>query len=323
MYHSIRHQTRFRYADPVRETIMEVRLQPRTEWTQHCLSFDLQVSPKARVLQYRDHWGNTVHHFSLPAKHDALSIVSTSLVEVQSFREWPESLSLSAWDELEPLAASIDVYTMLLPSSFAKPTPALAEFAIAIGAMRREDPMTVLRNVCQEIYNRLEYVPKSTRVDSSIDEALANGRGVCQDFAHIMIALGRLLRIPCRYVSGYIAPREFSEERAAAGYASHAWVEALLPGLGWVGFDPTNNSLVSDRHVRCAIGRDYADVPPTKGIYKGGGHSELFVHVIVKPTEMPTQPELEFSFPVIEEWETQPAIPQPDDFDEVADQQQQ
>jgi transglutaminase-like putative cysteine protease len=326
MYHSIRHQTKFRYNEPVRETIMEVRLQPRTEWTQHLLSFDLQVLPRARVLQYRDHLGNTVHHFSLPGSLEALSIISTALVDVQPFREWPDALPVSAWSEVDSMIADGEHHEMLLPSDFARPTPLLAELAVSLGVTRQDDPMTVLRRMNREIFRTLEYVPQSTRVDSSIDETLQSKRGVCQDFAHIMIALARLLKIPCRYVSGYVAPREFTQERAAAGYASHAWVEALLPGLGWVGFDPTNDRLVADRHVRCAIGRDYADVPPTKGVYKGDGRGELHVHVMVKPTEALTRPELEFNFPVIEEWMKQEGAAQAEpafDLDPFLHQQQQ
>lgn len=326
MYHSIRHQTKFRYLEPVRETIMEVRLQPRTEWTQHCLSFDLQVTPRARVMQYRDHLGNIVHHFSLPGATEFLSIVSTSLVDVQPFRDWPDALPVDSWNELDAFTLNGEYHEMLLPSDFAHPTPLLAELAVSLNISRQDDPLTLLRRLNHEIHSTLEYVPKSTRVDSTIDETLRSRQGVCQDFAHIMIAMTRLLKIPCRYVSGYVAPREFSQERAAAGYASHAWIEAMLPGLGWVGFDPTNDRLVADRHVRCAIGRDYSDVPPTKGVYKGDGRGELHVHVMIKPSETLPRPEAEFDFPVVEEWLVQESVNVPDtgfDVDPFLHQQQQ
>jgi transglutaminase-like putative cysteine protease len=304
MYYSIRHQTKFRYAQPVAETVMEVRVQPRTEWTQHCLSFDMQVSPRARVLNYRDHLGNVVHHFNVPAKTESLAIVATSMVDVQPFAEWPDRLDAGTWREIDELAVGGDYHDMLMPSDFAKPSGLLAGLAAKLYATRRDDPMTVLRQINKGIFESFEYVPKSTSVDSPIDDALRAGRGVCQDFAHIMITLVRQLGIPCRYVSGYEAPKEFSPNRAAAGQASHAWVEALLPGLGWVGFDPTNDKLVSDRHVRCAIGRDYADVPPTKGIYKGSARGELSVHVVVVPSDGPSLPGSDFAFPIVEEWIT-------------------
>ena len=131
-------------------------------------------------------------------------------------------------------------------------------------------------------------MPNSTKVDSPIEEALQARQGVCQDFAHIMIALVRRLKIPCRYVSGYMFHRddenEGKKDRSLEG-ASHAWVEALVPGIGWVAFDPTNNLVGGDRHIRVAIGRDYADVPPTRGVYKGESQSELIVSVSVSPAD--------------------------------------
>ena len=143
--------------------------------------------------------------------------------------------------------------------------------------------MTV-RQLTAEIYARFEYSPHSTRVDSPIDDALEARRGVCQDFAHIMIALVRGLGMPCRYVSGYLFQQGEGDVRSSDG-ATHAWVEVLTPDLGWVGFDPTNNLMAGDRHIRVAIGRDYADVPPTRGVYKGisAVRSELAVGVSVGP----------------------------------------
>ena len=146
----------------------------------------------------------------------------------------------------------------------------------------------LLRRLMREIYTRFEYSPRSTRVDSPIDEALAARRGVCQDFAHIFIALARQLGIPSRYVSGYLFRGDDSQDRSAHD-ATHAWAEAFLPQLGWVGFDPTNNLIAEERHIRVAIGRDYADVPPTRGVYKGvtAVRTELAVAVRVGPVKPP------------------------------------
>jgi transglutaminase-like putative cysteine protease len=175
------------------------------------------------------------------------------------------------------------------------------KLAAKLHVVRRDDPMTVLREINRGIHASFEYTPKSTRVDSPIDDALRNGKGVCQDFAHIMITLVRQLRIPCRYVSGYVAPKAVELDRLSAGAASHAWVEALLPGLGWVGFDPTNDRLVSDRHIRCAVGRDYLDVPPTKGVYRGKASEQLSVQVVVREVDQPKKPEAAFAFPTKED----------------------
>lgn len=303
MYYSIQHHTKFQYSEPVSETIMEVRLCPRTEWTQHCMSFEIEVTPRVRVFEYRDHLGNTVHHFNVPNRHSDLAITTNSLVEVQPFLTWPDSVAPSAWEEIDQIVARDDYWEMLMPSHYAQPSPRLVELAAKLHVVRRDDPMTVLRQINTGIYESFQYLPLSTRVDSPIDDALRNGKGVCQDFAHIMITLVRQLRIPCRYVSGYVAPKEFSGEaqaRARAGEASHAWVEAMLPGLGWVGFDPTNNRTVGDRHIRCAVGRDYFDVPPTKGLFRGAAAEEMTVHVNVQPVDGPQKPDAAFPYAVKE-----------------------
>src|SRR4029077_2183589 len=128
---------------------------------------------------------------------------------------------------------------------------------------RGTDPLDTLRRLTGDIFERFEYSPQVTRVDSPIDEALGARHGVCQDFAHIMIALVRGLGVPCRYVSGYLFQQSDGAVRSSSA-ATHAWVEAWLPDLGWVGFDPPNNLAATEGHIRVAVGRDYADVPPTR-----------------------------------------------------------
>jgi transglutaminase-like putative cysteine protease len=146
---------------------------------------------------------------------------------------------------------------------------------------RRDDPLSLLRDLTTRLYSAFEYA-STTSADSPMDDALGTRSGVCQDFAHIMIALCRFyLRIPCRYVSGYLYTGQDDNDRSAED-ASHAWVEAWLPEYGWIGFDPTNNLLVVDRHIRVAVGRDYADVPPTHGVFRGEATTELSVGVQVK-----------------------------------------
>ena len=165
-------------------------------------------------------------------------------------------------------------------------------------------PLELLTELNEGIYESFAYVPNSTKVDSPIEDALQTRQGVCQDFAHIMTALVRPLRIPCRYVSGYLFHRESEDgpkDRSLEG-ASHAWVEALVPRLGWTAFDPTNNLLTSERHIRTAIGRDYADVPPTRGVFKGQAHSELAVSVRVAPSD--SMPEMEDEFRLSGSWST-------------------
>jgi transglutaminase-like putative cysteine protease len=301
MFYSIRHLTRFRYISSVSESLMEVRMHPRTEAEQRCLSFQLSVDPRTRIHMYRDYLGNTIHHFDVPAKHRELRIVAEALVELDPRPELPDALPPESWAALDAEVAAGDYWEMLMPSTFAQPGEALLSLVEPLRVSRRDDPLTFLRELNAAIYKWFEYAPKSTRVDSPIEHAMAARKGVCQDFAHIMTALVRHVKIPCRYVSGYMYPRSKNQDRSPEG-ASHAWVEALLPGLGWVGFDPTNNALAVDRHIRTAIGRDYADVPPTKGIFKGATESQLTVSVQVAPSKAPPSPETEM-LAIPGEWE--------------------
>jgi transglutaminase-like putative cysteine protease len=300
MYYSIRHLTKFLYSNPVSESMMETRMHPRSDQNQRCLTFHLSVSPRCRVFSYRDHLANQVHHFDIPGQHGQLVIVAESLVEVQPAPQIPSFLAPDAWDELDSIIEQDDYWEMLLPSEFATATPALDSLAEELDVRRRDDPLMVLHQLNEQVYNHFEYVPKSTKADSPIDLALLTHAGVCQDFAHVMITLVRSkLRIPCRYVSGYLFHGHSDHDRSVNS-ATHAWVEALLPQLGWVGFDPTNWLVAGDRHIRTAIGRDYADVPPTHGIFRGRANSELTVAVRVTPSQ--GTPPLDQEMPVPEDW---------------------
>jgi transglutaminase-like putative cysteine protease len=263
---------------------MEVRLQPRSDGEQRCLSFTLGVEPAANVIQYRDFTGNTVHHFDIAGTHTQVKVTAQSAVEVQSVPA-PRSADSGDWADLDALIAGNDYWEMLLPSHFAHSSPSLEQLAKELGCERLGNPLDLLTELNEAIYKLFAYVPNSTKVDSPIEEALQARKGVCQDFAHIMIALVRGLRVPCRYVSGYMFHRDEAEKDRSLEGASHAWVEALVPRLGWVAFDPTNNLVGADRHIRVAIGRDYADVSPTRGVYKGEAQSELSVAVTVCPAD--------------------------------------
>jgi transglutaminase-like putative cysteine protease len=300
MYFSIRHLTKFLYSNAVSESMMETRMHPRSDQNQRCLTFHLSVSPRCRVFSYRDHLGNHIHHFDIPGQHGQLVIVAESLVEVQPAPPVPSFLAPDAWDELDSMIEQGDYWEMLLPSEFSVATPALESLAEELDVRRREDPLMVLHQLNEQMYKHFEYVPKSTKVDSPIDLALLTHAGVCQDFAHIMITLVRSkLRIPCRYVSGYLFHGQSDHDRSVHS-ATHAWVECLLPQLGWVGFDPTNWLVAGDRHIRTAIGRDYSDVPPTHGIFRGRANSELTVAVRVTPSQ--GTPALDQEMPVPEDW---------------------
>jgi transglutaminase-like putative cysteine protease len=282
MRYTVRHVTRFTYETPITESVMEARMQPRSDGFQRCVHFALTTSPQARVMTYPDHDGNAVHHFDIPTRHSRLAVTAEALVDSIERPPMPDALGPGAWGEIDALSSCGEWFEHLAPSAFARPTPALDAFARELRLDRNEDPLQLLRRIMQEMSDLLEYRPKSTSVDSPIDEALTARCGVCQDFAHIFIALARQLGIPSRYVSGYLFPRTESEIRTTE-HATHAWAECYLPGLGWSGFDPTNNEEASEGHIRVALGRDYSDVPPTRGVYKGasGVRTELAVAVRV------------------------------------------
>lgn len=285
MYYTIHYVTRFRYSTPITESVMEVRIQPRSDGLQHCLDFRLSTSPRAQVMFYRDDLGNRVHHFNIPNRHSHLTITAEAMVEITPPTPLPEALDANAWEELDAMNAHDEYWDMLQPSKYVRPSALLDDLIRELNVRRRDDPLTVLRDLNTAVYQHFEYARQNTRVDSPIDDALRIRRGVCQDFAHIMIALARELAIPCRYVSGYFHHQAGKPDHSPDG-ATHAWVEALLPGLGWVGFDPTNNAMADERHIRVAIGRDYADVPPTHGIFRGKAESKLSVNVKVLPADI-------------------------------------
>jgi transglutaminase-like putative cysteine protease len=289
--YAIRHITRFTYTSPVSESVMELRMRPATDGPQRCLQFEVEVSPRARVFAYRDFLGNWVHHFDIPRRHAHLQITARAQVQLDELPTPPERLPESAWTIVDGWEATGAHWDFRQPSHFAAWSPALLAFVESLGpvAARQADPLATAWALMNAVNGGFEYAPNSTRVDSPIDDALAARRGVCQDFTHVMLAALRRLGLPCRYVSGYIAPRVLADGPADSAIATHAWLEVLLPELGWVGFDPTHNMTAGGRHVRVAIGRDYADVPPTRGTFKGTTSSALAVSVEVTPAEaLPT-----------------------------------
>jgi transglutaminase-like putative cysteine protease len=316
-HYRIRHHTRFRYSSPIMESFMEVRMEPLTDENQRCHSFLMKTEPTSRIMRYKDHAGNMVNHFNVPGQHAQLVVKTEAVVEKRPFDPLPSSLTSQTWLEIDSLRLNGMYWDYLAPGYFAKSTEALQAFAREIGLDRRMDPLTLLRWLNNVIYEKYTYVPNSTKVDSPIDEALDSRQGVCQDFAHIMIALIRSLGIPCRYVSGYLYHRP-DEDRSMED-ASHAWVEAMLPGIGWVGFDPTNNLLADYRHIRVAVGCDYADVPPTRGVFRGEVETELDVGVqVIRLDDAPVESE-----PLLERipWNP-PALEKNDQYFQQQQQQQ-
>jgi transglutaminase-like putative cysteine protease len=290
MFYSIRHLTRYRYDAPVRESIMQLYMQPKTDTSQRLRSFQVATTPRAALQAYTDHFGNAVYHFDVPGAHSELLVEVDAQVEVIPVPAAPEFVDETAWQKLAADQTRHEHFDMLSPHGFATPTPALDDFLRQAAITRTADPMSTLRRLNRMLFEAFSYAPEETEVDSPIDVALSKRKGVCQDFTHIMLATARLWGIPARYVSGYLYTKRDAGDRSAAD-ATHAWLEAFVPGCGWVGFDPTNNVLAGERHIRVAIGRDYDDVPPARGVYKGSANSELAVAVTVQPSQSPRRQE--------------------------------
>ena len=286
MYYAVTHLTVYKYSNPITDSVMEIRKQPRTEGKQRNLRFELDVSPHAKVDSYKDYMGNTIHNFDIPAAHTSLAVKANAIVEIKDFELLPDALDMSAWDILDEQAENYEFHDMLLAGQYAKTTQRLQQFAKEIGVSRYADPLTVLSDMTMNIYNAFEYTQHITKVDSPIDVALEGRRGVCQDFTHIMLAMARSIGIPARYVSGYLFHRQ--DKDRSDNDASHAWVEAWLPELGWVGFDPTNNLIAQNRHIRVCVANDYANASPARGVFKGDADTALEVKVQV--SELPEVP---------------------------------
>ena len=286
--YTITHRNTFTYQRPVRESVMELRMKPRDEWHQRLRAFDVYVSPRVQLKSFSDWLGNTVHHFTLPGVHVEQVIEAESVVTIDEPTALPDEETARGenfgWDRLAALVEADDhgesLWDMLQPSHFAKPTEALTAFSSGSLPDRPASPLDAVQQLMAAVHGGFTYTPASTNADSPIDDALEARQGVCQDFAHVLIAAARHHGVPCRYVSGYLHGDAAAAEVANLA-ATHAWVEAFLPGYGWAGFDPTSGEACGVHHIRTAIGRDYADVPPTKGVYRGDAKSHLDVSVHV------------------------------------------
>jgi transglutaminase-like putative cysteine protease len=279
----VRHLTQYQYDGPVRESVMELWMQPQKTGRQRLISFDLTLEPAAHHFSYADVYGNAVYHFDVPQPHELLQIRATAVVETSAQIVLPETLDMGEWDRLKSDFVRGDNFDFLHPHGFATATPMLDAFIAEKGLedLARLDPLSALNQLNSIIYAAFAYTPGVTEADSPIDLALKARSGVCQDFAHIMITICRRWGIPARYVSGYLFTDRSAKGERSASDATHAWVEVFLPSLRWVGFDPTNNILAGERHIPVAVGRDYDDVPPSRGVYKGDSDSHLSVAVSV------------------------------------------
>ncbi len=267
----IRHTTGYRYDTEVASSYNEARLAPQTEPSQLTIESSVTTSPGASQQRYCDYWGTQVTAFDVHEPHAELEVTATSLVDTSEPRE-PEPVTWASLDAARDLHAEL-----LVPSARTVPDAELVE--LAGQARSRLSPYDVVLALSGTVRDRVAYQPGSTGVQTSALQAWELGQGVCQDIAHVTLALLRAAGVPARYVSGYLHPQPEPVLGEVVAGESHAWVEAWLGG--WWPFDPTNDLPVGLRHVTVARGRDYGDVPPLKGVYAGGGSQSLGVRVEV------------------------------------------
>ena len=286
VHYDIEHLSRYHYSRSPKQCVMMLCLKPRNDRGQRVLNFGIETDPAALLTSEQDCFGNTRHVFNLSGEHPVLEIIARSTVSPTPFSPLPRCLGAGAWNEIRSWKDSFALWDYVHPSALTRPSSLLAEFVDRHGIQRAEDPLQGLLRLSDMLHQRFRYAPGSTSVMSSIEQILQSGGGVCQDYAHTMIAIARSWSIPARYVSGYLHLSGLEGEQAPEN-ATHAWVECLLPELGWVGFDPTNRCLADERHVRIAVGRDYRDVSPTRGILRGGESTGIEVAVRVSARANP------------------------------------
>jgi transglutaminase-like putative cysteine protease len=280
------HITRYWYSGPVSMCYTEVHLHPRASRNQTILEFALDITPAPdSTLSREDYFGNEVTCFSIAEPHRELIVTSRCLANVEAVP--PPALDLSpAWEQVreEVLKAAspgaFEASQFVFESPYVPVGPKFAEYAAASFAAGRPF-LSAVEDLSRRIFTEFHYDRRATTVATPVEEVLRSRRGVCQDFAHVMIACLRSLKLPARYVSGYVrSGGDFAGEEA-----SHAWVSAWCPVFGWQDFDPTNNVMPRGEHFTVAWGRDYSDVTPVKGVALGGGEQVISVSVEVTPTE--------------------------------------
>ena len=281
MRYRISHHTAYQYAIPAHEGFDQVRLRPVSDEFQTCLDFSLTIDPPTTIVAFEDYYGNAVHDFGIPYLHDRLSIEARSDVVTVAADDEPMSGPRPHEEDRSPRMVALgadddfgDEHSeFLTPSTYVameEASEALADELLAV------DPdvtaFAFLQGAAAYIHDHFEYRIGATTVHSTVAEVLAGGEGVCQDFSHLLISLCRHAGLPARYVSGYLGD-------VAEATASHAWAEAFVPPYGWIGVDPTAGARCTGRHIKVAVGRDYADVSVVRGTYRGGGAATMQVTV--------------------------------------------
>lgn len=278
MRYRIMHTNIFRYETEVEQSLNTIRLKPRNNECQRLISYELKINPQSLTREHIDIWRNTVSSFFIAEKHKVLEVVSISNVSVQRA---PHIYQIFYSDEMRNIFHSQlfkeHYLAYLSTSSYTTLTPMqIQEITNAIGMPN--NPVKFACDLMTYLYQSIQYDPGATTIETTASNAWNLRRGVCQDYAHIMLGVLRHYQIPARYISGYLYVGE--GDNLIGNTATHAWVEVMVPGIGWVGLDPTNNVEVLENHINLCVGRDFRDVSPIEGVYLGGKNTlEVNVNV--------------------------------------------
>ncbi len=268
------HSTGFAYKSAVTSSYNEARLTPRSDSRQNVIVNRVETNPATRFYRYTDYWGTAVTAFDLHAPHDELEVSGMSVVETEPGQR-PEPEDQATWDQVRSSYIEDRYDEMLLPTAYVPKNRQLASAANKLA--KGMEPEAAVEAVCRFVHEEMEYVPGTTGVHTTAVDAWNERKGVCQDYAHLSLLMLRSLGIPARYVSGYLHPKPNAVIDKTVEGQSHAWIQAWTGG--WWGYDPTNDTSITEQHVSVGIGRDYSDVSPLKGIYTGGGATDLDVVV--------------------------------------------
>jgi len=274
----IKHLTRYSYGNPVIDGANQIRLYPITTKYQKILAHKITVSHDPEIETYKDFFNNTIGTFMVIEPHQFLAIESEIEVHTTAIKFPEDNMPVQRqWQALEEIKNNAKYFDYLKYITF----DGTEEISVLLSKknLDKQSPYNLVLDLCAYIYKNFKYIQGITNVDSKLDDVWRLKAGVCQDFTNILLQMVRMIGIPARYVSGYICP---NDEGSRGEDATHAWIEAYIPYYGWLGLDPTNNIIANSYHVRLAVGRNYKDCAPVKGVFKGEAVNEnLFVKVKV------------------------------------------
>lgn len=271
------HSTKYQYNWPIKESINEIRLFPYNFENQDVLKFDLNITNNPNVDISQDRYGNRVGNFNNLEVHSEMAIESRMVVRVNHSLKIPEIDTTTIQDLAVEKEKSITLLRLSYPEDIEKQNKIIA----ILNKIKYQDkPVIEIARLCnQYIYSNFSYTKGITNIETTLDEVLQHKKGVCQDFAHVLLQLLRTAGIPSRYVSGYVCPNKSGLRGEGA---THAWVEIYTPTQGWLGIDPTNNIWTMDNHIKLSVGRNFSDCTPVKGTFKGLAKQKLSVSVSVE-----------------------------------------